>query len=108
VIGTSSDASNNAAHPAAAAAAAAAAVFVTIYVATAGLHQLRQLSLGWCRDLGDTSSEPSNSVTALAALTALSSLTLAGTRVDDAQLVVLLPKLQQLQVTVLFAEIERQ
>jgi hypothetical protein len=64
----------------------------------AGLHQLRALSLGWCRELGDTSSDPTNSVAALASLTALSSLSLAGTRVDDAQMVALLPQLQQLQV----------
>jgi hypothetical protein len=28
----------------------------------AGLHQLWQLSLDWCRELGDTSSDASNSV----------------------------------------------
>lgn len=69
--------------------------------ATAGLQQLRQLSLGWCRDLGDTSADASNSVAALACLSRLSSLSLAGTRADDAQLVALLPRLQQLQVRVL-------
>jgi hypothetical protein len=67
-------------------------------VVVAGLHQLHQLSLGWCRELGDTSSDASNSVAALASLTSLSNLSLAGTRVDDAQLVALLPKLQRLQV----------
>jgi hypothetical protein len=82
-------------HPPVAAPAAAAAAAI---LCTADLHQLRQLSMGWCRDLGDTSSDASNSVAALASLTLLSSLSLAGTGVDDAQLVLLLPKLQQLQV----------
>eukprot|EP00882_Tetradesmus_deserticola_P023583 GHRQ01025678.1.p1 GENE.GHRQ01025678.1~~GHRQ01025678.1.p1 ORF type:complete len:302 (+),score=119.40 GHRQ01025678.1:203-1108(+) len=68
-----------------------------------GLQQLRQLSLGWCRDLGDTSCDGSNNVAALASLTALSSLSLAGTRVDAAQLVALLPQLQQLQVRTVMA-----
>jgi hypothetical protein len=76
----------------------AAAAVIILPHHLAGLQQLRQLSLGWCRDLGDTASEVTNNVAALASLTALSSLSLAGTRVDDAQLVALLPQLQQLQV----------
>lgn len=64
----------------------------------AGLQRLRHLSLGWCRDLGDTGSDRSNSIVALSSLTGLQQLNLAGTRADDAQLVMLLPHLRQLQV----------
>lgn len=70
-----------------------------LFAAAAGLCQLRQLSLGWCRDLGDTRQDSSNNIGALASLVGLQELSLAGTRVCDGQLAAVLPQLTNMQVS---------
>lgn len=66
---------------------------------SAGLHDLRHLSLGWCRDVGDTRRDVTNNIAALAQLTTLRELSLAGTKVCDGQLAAVIPQLTNIQVT---------
>lgn len=47
------------------------------------MTSLCELSLGWCRSLGSSSRDESNNIAPLTALTALTSLNLARTKVTD-------------------------
>jgi hypothetical protein len=64
----------------------------------AGLTQLQHLSLGWCPALGETRADVANSITPLRELTALTHLSLGGTKVTDGQARLVLPLLTRLQV----------
>lgn len=71
-----------------------------------GLQQLKNLQLGWCRDLGNIMQDHTNSINALAALTGLTQLNLAGTKAGDAQLATVLPFMKRLQVWLPCSQVE--